>query len=809
MSHSMIINKTEDILKELEIAISKYKFCNIGHNECNGITNLIQICIDKKIQFTNDLIQKIISRSFCGTNYKTLCISNPIVKKKLENFINYVTLPYNSLINLIQYNNYNFINLYLMKKTTKLSSFDYCNLLKISRHNADIMSLIKKYDHIIDITDDIIEVASIYNIIFILEKIIIDKIKVDNKILSNILFVKNLSFANKLINNGTDITIETLENLFSPPIKFADNIYDKCFGYIKQYPYRKLNESVEFILDKKIKPSELAFSNMLLYFGQYRFARQKISKSIIKNLKDEQLENYKNSGKCVYNSDANEIINLFIGAGYIIKYKDFVLAVKAGVEINDIERFDIKFDDNFMEECSKAGFFPYNIKYKPTLALLRNECLKPQNHGKVIELCETINPDIICLRNACSNIETSKTIDYLLEEKKIKPDIMCLLNICKSSTSSSIRKLASIFLDNLSDDHKKILNESNDIFIYNKNTPNDKHEESCTDTDNSIISGLNLSFNEKIDNSESSKDYEELVKKSDDGKSQDESTESSNDYEELVKKSDDDKSQDESTESSKDYEELVEKSEEESSEEESSEEESSEEESSEEEISDENDSSVKESSEDDNSFNKKENIKKTIIKHPIRKETDKKKDLSNGDIKIVKKSLINKDIVIISDSESEEEIKEKPKMDKKLKKEGLQKKKDIILDSGSEKNIKTKKEINYKHDKTSSESPQIEKKIKTKYEEIPNEYEFKSLILINDKQAEFLGCKTKEIDHIEIKKKLLTLIKSKNLFDKKDKMKVIFTKDQIKLINFPDDNMMITDIDKMIYTYFVKNSKTV
>ena len=804
MSHSMIINKTEDILKELEIAISKYKFCNIGHNECNGITNLIQICIDKKIQFTNDLIQKIISRSFCGTNYKTLCISNPIVKKKLENFINYVTLPYNSLINLIQYNNYNFINLYLMKKTTKLSSFDYCNLLKISRHNADIMSLIKKYDHIIDITDDIIEVASIYNIIFILEKIIIDKIKVDNKILSNILFVKNLSFANKLINNGTDITIETLENLFSPPIKFADNIYDKCFGYIKQYPYRKLNESVEFILDKKIKPSELAFSNMLLYFGQYRFARQKISKSIIKNLKDEQLENYKNSGKCVYNSDANEIINLFIGAGYIIKYKDFVLAVKAGVEINDIERFDIKFDDNFMEECSKAGFFPYNIKYKPTLALLRNECLKPQNHGKVIELCETINPDIICLRNACSNIETSKTIDYLLEEKKIKPDIMCLLNICKSSTSSSIRKLASIFLDNLSDDHKKILNESNDIFIYNKNTPNDKHEESCTDTDNSIISGLNLSFNEKIDNSESSKDYEELVKKSDDGKSQDESTESSNDYEELVKKSDDDKSQDESTESSKDYEELVEKSEEESSEEESSEEESSEEE-----ISDENDSSVKESSEDDNSFNKKENIKKTIIKHPIRKETDKKKDLSNGDIKIVKKSLINKDIVIISDSESEEEIKEKPKMDKKLKKEGLQKKKDIILDSGSEKNIKTKKEINYKHDKTSSESPQIEKKIKTKYEEIPNEYEFKSLILINDKQAEFLGCKTKEIDHIEIKKKLLTLIKSKNLFDKKDKMKVIFTKDQIKLINFPDDNMMITDIDKMIYTYFVKNSKTV
>ena len=40
-------------------------------------------------------------------------------------------------------------------------------------------------------------------------------------------------------------------------------------------------------------------------------------------------------------------------------------------------------------------------------------------------------------------------------------------------------------------------------------------------------------------------------------------------------------------------------------------------------------------------------------------------------------------------------------------------------------------------------------------------------------------------------------------------MKVIFTKDQMKLINFPDDNMLITDIDKMIYTYFVKNSKTV
>jgi len=809
----MVINKTENILNKLELQIAKYRVCSNEHKECNEITNLIQECIDKKIQFTNDLIQKIISRTFHHTNY---CINNPIVRKKLENFISYVTtLSYNSILNLMPYvgGSFNFIDLYLMKKTTKLSSFDYCNILKNFWNNKHIMSLLEKYDHVYDITYDIIEVASIHNIIFILEKIIIDKIKVDNKIFSNILFVKNLSFANKLIDNGidgTDITVKTLENLFLPPINLADNTYDSYIGYSKKYPYRKLNESVEFILDKKIKPSELAFSNMLLYFGEYRFARQKISKSIIKNLKDEQLENYKNSGKCLYNSDANEIINLFIGAGYIIKYKDFILAVKAGVEINDIERFDIKFDDNFTEECSKAGFFPYNIKYKPSLGLLRNECLKPKNHSNVIKLCETINPDIICLRNACSTIETSKTIDYLLE-KKIKPDIMCLLNICKSSTSSSIRKLASVFLDNLSDDQKKILEETNNVFVVNNNTQNDKHEESCTDIDTnnsdnvSIISESKLVSDKKSDSSESSNDYEELVKNSDDSKSQDGSTESSNDYDELVEKSDDSSVEEESSE-------------EESSEEESSEEESSEEESSDEnnssakKSSDENNSSAKKSSEDYNSSDKKGNIKKTIIKHPIRKETDKKKDLSNGDIKIVKKSLINKDIVIISDSESEEEIKEKPSMDTKIKKMVLQKKKDIISDSESEKKIKTKKtkkEINHKHDETSSELPKIEKQIKPKYEEIPNEYEFKSLILINDKQAEFLGCKTKEIDHIEIKKKLLTLIKSKNLFDKKDKMKVIFIKDQMKLINFPDDNMLITDIDKMIYTYFVKNSKTI
>lgn len=801
MSHSMVINKTEDILKNLNTKISLYRVCSADHKECYEITNLIQECIDKKIQFTVELIQKIISRIIFGTNYKSSCVYNPNVKKIIENFINYVTLPYNSLVYLLQDSCKDLIGLYLMKQTTKLSSFDFCNILKNFWNRKDIMTLFEKYDKVFDITDDIIEIASIRSITIILEKIITNKIKVDNKILTNILFVKNLSFADKLINNGTDITVKTLENLFLPPIKYADPFYDRNFGYITQYPYRKLNESVEFILDKKIKPSEIAFSNMLLYFGQYRTARQKISKSIIKNLKDEQLENYKNSGKCVYNSDANEIINLFIGAGYIIKYKDFVLAVKAGVEINDIERFDIKFDDNFTEECSKVGFFPYNIKYKPTLALLRNECLKPQNHSRIIKLCETINPDIICLRNACSNIETSKTIDYLLEEKKIKPDIMCLLNICKSSTSSSIRKLASIFLDNLSDDQKKILNESNNIFVVNNNTPNDKHEESCTDidTDNSdnnvsIISESKLVSDKKSDSSESSNDYEELVKKSDDGKSQDGSTESSKDYEELVEKSDN-----------------------ESSEEESSEEESSEEESSEEESSDENNSSAKKSSEDDNSSNKRGNIKKTITKLPIRKEIDKKKDSSNGDIKIVKKSLINEDIVIISDSESEEEIKEKPSMDTKIKKKVIQKKKDIISDSENEKKIKTKKpvinkikkEIKHIHDETSTESPKIEKQIKPKYEEIPNEYEFKSLILINDKQAEFLGCKTKEIDHIEIKKKLLSLIKSKNLFDKKDKMKVIFTKDQMKLINFPDDNMLITDIDKMIYTYFVKNSKTV
>jgi hypothetical protein len=122
------------------------------------------------------------------------------------------------------------------------------------------------------------------------------------------------------------------------------------------------------------------------------------------------------------------VIDMLVSFGYKLTYDDVYKALLKGCYVNDISRFNIKFDAKFLETCTKHSFYPYNdIGVKPTLECLRIESKRinnVQNMKKIIS--EGPKPDSKCLVQACDNKTNIQNIRFLVENHGIKPNIDCL-----------------------------------------------------------------------------------------------------------------------------------------------------------------------------------------------------------------------------------------------------------------------------------------------------------------------------------------------------------------------------------------------
>ena len=143
---------------------------------------------------------------------------------------------------------------------------------------------------------------------------------------------------------------------------------------------------------------------------------------------------YKKNGMCVDAPLIAEIIDILVDNGYIIKYDDVLLALKNRCYINAIERFNINFTSDFIDECANQSYYPYdNINLKPTMESLYIECSKINNLPTIKKLVKSgLKPDIVCLRNACNSRSNKPIIKYLMETHKLTPDIECIKNISKN-----------------------------------------------------------------------------------------------------------------------------------------------------------------------------------------------------------------------------------------------------------------------------------------------------------------------------------------------------------------------------------------
>ena len=171
-----------------------------------------------------------------------------------------------------------------------------------------------------------------YNCVLIIEILLTHGIPITQLALENAAKINNGVIIPLLIENGGQPTVNCLQHV--------------CTN-------RNIS-AIRKILQCKIMPTLECFN------------------SLIKNV---NMTAYGKNKESLYASDVAIIIDLLVEYGYVLTYKNVLDALDHGCHINNIGRFNLDFDSQFIEKCSLYGFNPYpNIFVKPTQKCLQIEC---------------------------------------------------------------------------------------------------------------------------------------------------------------------------------------------------------------------------------------------------------------------------------------------------------------------------------------------------------------------------------------------------------------------------------------------------
>lgn len=185
------------------------------------------------------------------------------------------------------------------------------------------------------------------------------------------------------------------------------------YGYVLtnthlEYACRiKSEKMIKIILDNKIKPTSKCINELLFDDN---------------NLDDTD-----------ENDTITEIINLLTSYGYVLTYDDVTNITKKKHKINNIKKYNIKFDDKFMTLCSNIHYFPYDyeeIDIKFGISDLQYQCGRSYNSETIKKMIEEyqIVPDTICLENACKVKNNISVISYLIKNCHVPPTMQCIKN---------------------------------------------------------------------------------------------------------------------------------------------------------------------------------------------------------------------------------------------------------------------------------------------------------------------------------------------------------------------------------------------
>jgi len=409
-SHNACINLFEKIYNNLQ-NITDYKkliesvIMFLSKDKYNSIYNTC--CKPENIKLLTTLLNLVPLEDLSFDSLESLANCNKLLNEQLITIIkSRQNIDEELLINLFNTDNYH-VYVELKMKSNIVYTKDILTYLCFSFGLYDIQQLTatKIYSENIKIF------LNNYILKLVNEKIEITRDAVIGSILTN----KPLNIINQLITAGPEIKIDYLEAA--------------CFSHHI--------EAIEFFIDNKIMPN----SECILLVFSREFVNTKninISDKLLQYLNininpdsNRQFKKYKTLYK--------KIINLILASGYKLTYDDLYLITQNHVIVDNIDKYDIQFDDKFVELCVDIGFYPkYDKMIKPNINSLRNECNKYGNITMIRELIqkETINPDEICLENACKYKGNNITIKYLINTHHVPITLKALQNVIHSNGNS-------------------------------------------------------------------------------------------------------------------------------------------------------------------------------------------------------------------------------------------------------------------------------------------------------------------------------------------------------------------------------------
>lgn len=233
------------------------------------------------------------------------------------------------------------------------------------------------------------------------------------EIVSNIALTHNIDILKSAIAMGGKLNTSVLE--------------DTCASFVDRI------EKVTFVLDNKVSPTKKAFDNIIN--------------------RDTKREIYRyGSVSNVYRKHSNDpalAIDLLVRYGYVVTYDDLMNALKKKVVINNIERFNMKFDSTYFQVCAEIGMYPYKVDgTNPDIVCLVRECKKACNLTTIRDIINKYNlvPDAACMREACKHKSNLQTIKYLVS-KGGKIDLECVKNMANAIRHKTLDYTIDQFID--------------------------------------------------------------------------------------------------------------------------------------------------------------------------------------------------------------------------------------------------------------------------------------------------------------------------------------------------------------------------
>jgi len=385
----------------------KIKNCDNTHKHCYEICNIGNLLLENVTQeYFNNLLL-MMKMSNCINKYSNKL---HIIKIFIINCSKFLIIPQwdliinhfsdneiNEIINNQKKINYNFINciseIFISYKKDNLLNF-LISHLKIKSFENILMSM--NINHFSLYIDKITK----YNFLQI-ENIIIKYLDSNKNILKE---NKNISL--KIIYTFIENTeiIKKIYNIISYSLTQTEkiDIFHKAISILNKKLILLLLENNNIIPDINTI-NELVKKNIKLVNGNY-------------------FNGYSYNNKLI-----SDIIDILCEFGLIINKEIIILLLEHGYYINNIEKHNIKIDNEILAICSKNNYYPYKTNIEPNIEILINECSKNDNLNKIKEFKELGGKyNSICLEEACKIPKNGKVIKFLINDCDINVTQNCL-----------------------------------------------------------------------------------------------------------------------------------------------------------------------------------------------------------------------------------------------------------------------------------------------------------------------------------------------------------------------------------------------